>query len=165
MKYIAEIEDRTLEITLEDGRVEVGGQVMVCDVRQGSRPEHYSLILDGKSYQVWMESVGRCLRVHLQGYDYDVCLEDERAHRLRKLAAPEAYSHEAGLITAPMPGLVVKVLVELGQQIVKGQGLAIVEAMKMENEIRSPVAGVVKEVKVGQRQAVEKGEVLVVVSQ
>jgi biotin carboxyl carrier protein len=165
MKYIAEIEGKTFDIILEDGRVEIAGQTMTYDIRQGGRPEHYSLILDGKSYQIWMERVDHCLRVHLQGFDYDVCLEDERAWRLRQLAAPEVSSHEAGRIVAPMPGLVVKVLVEPGQQVQKGQGVAIVEAMKMENEIKSPVAGVVKEVKVGQRQAVEKGEILIVINQ
>jgi biotin carboxyl carrier protein len=164
MKYIAEIEGRILEIILDNGRVEIGGQSMPYDVSQGSRPEHYSLILDGKSYQVWMEPEAHAMRVHLAGFDYEVRLEDERAYRLRQLAAPEVASHEAGLIAAPMPGLVVKLLVEPGQTVVKGQGVAIVEAMKMENEIRSPVAGTVKEIKVGQRQAVEKGEVLVVVN-
>jgi acetyl/propionyl-CoA carboxylase alpha subunit len=163
MKYIAEIEGRTIEITLENGRVEIGGKIFDCDVHQGGRAEHYSLILDGKSYQIWMEPVGRCMRVHLVGFDYEVCLEDERAHRLRQLAAPEIAAHDAGLITAPMPGLVVKILVEPGQQVAKGQGVILVEAMKMENEIRSPVAGVVKEVNVRPKQAVEKGEVLVVV--
>jgi biotin carboxyl carrier protein len=163
MKYIAEIEGRTLAITLEEGRVEIAGQTFDFDVRQGGRAEHYSLILDGKSYQIWMEPNGRCMRVHLAGFDYDVCLEDERAHRLRQLAAPEVAAHDAGLIAAPMPGLVVKILVEPGQQIAKGQGVILVEAMKMENEIRSPIAGVVKEIKVGPKQAVEKGEVLVIV--
>jgi acetyl/propionyl-CoA carboxylase alpha subunit len=164
MKYIAEIEGRTLEITLDDGRVEIAGQTFDYDVQQGGRPEHYSLILDGKSYQIWMEPNGRCMRVHLVGFDYDVCLEDERAHRLRQLAAPEVTAHDAGLIAAPMPGLVVKILVEPGQGVNKGQGLVLVEAMKMENEIRSPLAGVVKEVKVRPKQAVEKGEVLIIIA-
>ena len=165
MKYIAEIEDRTLEITLlEDGHVSIEGQVLAYDVRQGGRPEHYSLILDGKSYQIWLEPEGASMRVHVAGFDYNVHLEDERVNRLRQLAVPEVSKHNAGLIVAPMPGLVVKILVEAGQEIVKGQGLAIVEAMKMENEIRSPMAGVVKEIKVGQRQAVEKGEILIIVS-
>jgi len=165
MKYIAEIDNRTLEILLsENGTVEIDGQVRSCDFACGRRPGHYSLILDGKSYQVWLEPTGPSVRVHLSGFDYDVRLEDERAHRLRQLAAPESSSRDAGLIAAPMPGLVVKVLVEAGQPVVKGQGVVIVEAMKMENEIRSPVAGVVKEIRVALKQAVEKGEVLMVVS-
>ncbi|RJP76690.1 MAG: biotin/lipoyl-binding protein [Candidatus Zixiibacteriota bacterium] len=164
MKYIAEIDNQPLEIEVrEDGRVVVAGREIHADIRQGSRPEHFSLILDGRSYQIWMEPVNGTLRVHLAGFDFEVRVEDERAHRLRQLAAPEASAHGAGEIRAPMPGLVVKVLAEAGQEVKKGQGVVIVEAMKMENEIRSPVAGTVKEIRVKQRQAVEKGEVLIVV--
>ncbi len=164
LKYIAQIEDQTFRLAiLEDGRVQVDDELLEYDVRQGSRPEHLSLVLDGRSYQIWLEQVNHSLRVHLQGFDYDVRVEDERAFRLRQLAAPEISAQTVGQIRAPMPGLVVKVLVEPGQAVKKGQGVVLVEAMKMENEIRSPLAGSVKEIKVAPRQAVEKGEVLVVV--
>jgi pyruvate carboxylase subunit B len=165
MKYIAEIEGQTWEIEiLDDDRVQVGGKVLPADIRQGSRPEHFSLILEGRSWQLWMEPLDGTLRVHVAGFDFDVRVEDDRARRLRQLAAPEVSAHGAGEIRAPMPGLVVKVLAEPGEEVQKGQGVVIVEAMKMENEIRSPMAGTVKEVKVKNRQAVEKGEVLIVIA-
>ena len=61
-----------------------------------------------------------------------------------------------------MPGLVVKLLVEPGQMVKKGDGVIIVEAMKMENEIRAPFAGEIKEINVSERQAVDKGDTLIV---
>jgi biotin carboxyl carrier protein len=66
-------------------------------------------------------------------------------------------------ITVPMPGKVVAVLVAEGDPVEKGQGLVIVEAMKMENEVRSPIAGAVKEIKVKPGDTVEGGTVLLVV--
>jgi len=66
-------------------------------------------------------------------------------------------------ITAPMPGKLVRVLVEPGQDVAAGEGLVVVEAMKMENELRAPKAGRVKDVPVKEGQAVEAGALLVVV--
>lgn len=165
MKYVAEIGNQSFEITvLDDGRFQVGDEVFSYDFRRGSRPEHFSLIIDGRSYQIWMEPVNQSHRVHVAGYDFEVHVEDERAHRLRRLAASDAISSGVGQIVAPMPGLVVKALVEPGQTVKKGDGIVIVEAMKMENEIRSPLSGTVKEIRVSSRQAVEKGEVLAVIA-
>jgi biotin carboxyl carrier protein len=66
-------------------------------------------------------------------------------------------------VSVPMPGKVIAVLVSEGDVVEKGQGLVIVEAMKMENEVRSPIAGAVKEIKVKQGETVEAGAVLLVV--
>ncbi len=165
MTYIAQIDDQNFEIILsENGQVTVNGEKVQCDVQRGSRAEHFSLIIEGRSHQIWLEPINGALRVHVGGFDFNVRVEDERLHRLRQIAVHETSSHEKGQIIAPMPGLVVKILVEPGQQIQKGQGIIIVEAMKMENEIRAPISGVVKEVKVQSRQAVEKGEILAVIS-
>jgi len=164
MTYIAQIDDQSFEVVLsENGQVTVNGEKVHCDVQRGSRSEHFSLIIEGRSHQVWMEPVNGEVRVHIGGFDFNVRVEDERVHRLRRLAAHDAHSREKGQIAAPMPGLVVKILVEPGQPVQKGQGILIVEAMKMENEIRAPMAGVVKEIKVQLQQAVEKGEILAVI--
>jgi len=164
MTYIAQIDDQTFQVALtENGQVTVNGEKFHCDVQRESRSEHFSLIIEGRSHQIWMEPANGEVRIHVGGFDFNVRVEDERVHRLRQLAAQEAPSREKGQIAAPMPGLVVKILVELGQPVQKGQGILIVEAMKMENEIRAPMAGVVKEIKVQLRQAVEKGEILAII--
>ena len=165
MSYIAQIDDQSFEVVLsENGQVTVNGERVHCDVQRGSRPEHFSLIIEGRSHQIWMEPVNGEMRIHIGGFDFSVRVVDERVHRLHQLAAHETSSREKGQIAAPMPGLVVKLLIEPGQPVQKGQGVLIVEAMKMENEIRAPISGVVKEIKVQSRQAVEKGEILAVIS-
>jgi len=165
MKYIAQIDEQSYEIEpLDENRLRVNGEEIRIDVRPGSRPEHLSLITNGRSHQVWLEAANGATRVHVGGYDFNVRVEDERLHRLRQLAAHEVSSHHVGEIGAPMPGLVVKLLVQPGQTIKKGKGVVIVEAMKMENEIRSPISGIVSDIRVKERQAVEKGEILAVIA-
>jgi biotin carboxyl carrier protein len=174
MKYIAQSEGKNFEVeVLDDHTLRVDGVELNYDLRLGSRQvaaaldgaEHASLILDGRSYQMWMERVDSCIRVHIAGFDYDICVEDETRHRLRKLTAVDEQSLDFGQVTAPMPGLVVQILAEPGQEVKKGQGIIIVEAMKMENEIRSPVNGILREIRVDVGQTVEKGGILAVVSQ
>ncbi len=162
--YIAQIEDRFIQIIpIDESTVEVDGEVIQFDLRTGSPPELVSLLLNGRSYQAWVESLNGSMRVHLEGYDFEVKVEEERLYRLRKLTAPEVIAQHLGEVHAPMPGLVVKVLIQAGAMVKKGQGVMIVEAMKMENEIRAPVAGLLKEIRVEPRQAVEKGQILAVI--
>ncbi len=174
MKYIALSETQNFEIeVLNDHTLRVDGVELNYDLRLGSRQvaaalegaEHVSLILDNKSYQMWMERANSCIRVHIAGFDYEICVEDETRHRLRKLTAVDEQSLDFGQVTAPMPGLIVQSLPGPKQEVKRGQGIIIVEAMKMENEIRSPVSGKVREIRVDVGRTVEKGEILAVVSQ
>jgi len=171
MKYQAEIEEQKFDIQLVDEEnLSVDGEAISFSIKQGSKPEHFSLILNGRSFQVWIENGemrqgegSSMLRVHLSGFDYEVKVDDERSMRIREFAGADTRSKDIGQIRAPMPGLVVKLLVETGQEVKKGEGLLIVEAMKMENEIKSPVNGAVTEIRVAEKQTVEKGEILIVV--
>ncbi len=171
MKYQAEIEEQKFDIQLVDEEnLSVDGEAISFSIKRGSKPEHFSLILNGRSFQVWIENGemrqgegSSMLRVHLSGFDYEVKVDDERSMRIREFAGADTGSKDIGQIRAPMPGLVVKLLVETGQEVKKGEGLLIVEAMKMENEIKSPVNGAVTEIRVAEKQTVEKGEILIVV--
>ena len=86
---------------------------------------------------------------------------DERTRHIRSLTAGANATRGPATVRAPMPGLVVRVLVETGQEVPAGAGIVVLEAMKMENELRAPAAGVVKGVRVAAGEPVEKGQVLV----
>jgi biotin carboxyl carrier protein len=102
-------------------------------------------------------------RVLLGDEVYPLQILDERRHRMRKAAG--SFSLEGPQrIDAPMPGKIVRVLVKEGDSVQEGQGLVVVEAMKMENELRSPKAGVVKELHAQEGQPVEAGAKLAVVA-
>jgi pyruvate carboxylase subunit B len=97
----------------------------------------------------------------LDGFVYDVEALDERMRTIRDLAAAAAPPSGPAPVVAPMPGLIVRVHVTPGDVVTAGQGLVVMEAMKMENELRAQGDGVVKAVLVTPGTAVEKGAVLV----
>jgi biotin carboxyl carrier protein len=104
-----------------------------------------SLIIDDASYSVEFDEWGDDVAVHVGDHVSVIDVADERRLKLR--AGVAQFSAEGKqTITAPMPGKVVKVLVKVGEEVKEGQGLIVVEAMKMENELKSPKAGKVMEI-------------------
>ena len=121
-----------------------------------------SMIVDGESYSVEFEEREDQVIVHLKDQVIRIEVSDERRHRL-KMARGGFRAEGKQIITAPMPGKIVKVLVKPGDEVKEGQGLVVVEAMKMENELKSPKAGRVVEVLAKEGAAVEINAKLVVV--
>ena len=121
-----------------------------------------SLIVDGRSYDVELDESGDEVQVLVDSELLTVDVADERAVSLRAGAAGFSVTGKV-LVTAPMPGKVVRVLVAPGAQVTEGQGLVVVEAMKMENELKSPKAGTVIEVFANEGSAVEANAKLLTV--
>lgn len=124
-------------------------------------PGAYSVLVDGRPMDVYLEHApDGALEAFVGGRRYVVELRDPRAYRAD---VGGAGGRGGGVVAAPMPGKVVSVLVEPGQQVETEQGLLVVEAMKMQNEIRSPKAGKVAEVRAAVGDSVTPGQPLVVV--
>jgi len=118
-------------------------------------PGAYSVLIEGRSYEVF---AGTEIRVNGRAFSVEVF--DPRSMRARRIAGMGAGRQS---IAALMPGKVVRLLVEAGDLVEAGQGLVVVEAMKMQNEMKSPKAGRVAEVKTKPDATVAPGEVLVVI--
>jgi pyruvate carboxylase subunit B len=97
----------------------------------------------------------------IDGYRFEAEALDERTRAIRDLSAANAAPTGPAPIIAPMPGLVVRVSVSVGDRVEAGQGIVVMEAMKMENELRATAAGTVKSVNATPGTAVEKGALLV----
>ena len=124
-------------------------------------PGVLSLLLDGQSFTLHVVRHGDGWRVHTRGTEVAATVADPRRWQGR---AGEVAGHAGRQqVTAPMPGKVVRVLVSEQQEVEAGQGLVVVEAMKMQNEIPSPKKGVIEQVRVHEGDRVEHGAVLVVV--
>lgn len=119
------------------------------------RSNLYYLNWNGEIFTVQIDASHN--EVRLGSHFFEVHVEDERSAVIKKFQ--RSSQPQSGLITikAPMPGLIARVEVARGQLVKKAQGLVVVEAMKMENEIKSQVAGMVTEVMVENRMTVEKG--------
>ncbi|HSJ59006.1 MAG TPA: acetyl-CoA carboxylase biotin carboxyl carrier protein subunit [Anaerolineae bacterium] len=161
MKYVATVEGREYEIELTDAGVLVDGVLHDVDLQAIDGGFHYSLLVGPCSHELFVERCEDVCLVGLRGRRYHVKVEDERERRsgVRSPAVRDAAGRAE--VVSPMPGMVVAVLVEEGQQVITGQGLVIVEAMKMENEIRTPVNGVVESVAVAAGQGVAQNDLLV----
>jgi pyruvate carboxylase subunit B len=163
MKYIVDVQGERVEVTLDEGRVRVGdttSDVRITDV-EGTpvqmltmgRSIHRVVVERGKTrgaYVLWID-----------GWRFAVEALDERTRAIRDAAAQSAAASGPAPLIAPMPGLIVRVLVEEGAEVVAGQPLVVMEAMKMENELRSPAAGKVVSIKATPGTAVEKGARLI----
>ena len=119
----------------------MGNEVQRVVVQKGGGRGRYSLWIDG--------------------YRFDVEALDERTRQIRDVAAASAPPSGPAPIVAPMPGLVVRVRVAVGDRVEAGQGVVVMEAMKMENELRATAPGVVRSIEVEPGTAVEKGALLV----
>ncbi len=151
VRYLATLHGHTERVVVDvqdlgDGRLvlTVDGQPHAVDARALDHGA-VSLLLDGQVYDVEFDDVGEEVEVQVRGDTFRVDVADERALRLRAGAATFQVEGKVTL-TAPMPGKVVRLLVQQGAVVEEGQGLLVVEAMKMENELKSPKAGTVTEV-------------------
>ncbi len=165
-KYYVQAEDETLEIDFEeqDGQlvVRIGAERMLVDLRHVNEPSLYSLIIDNRSHELFVEERDDEYEVLLDGELFRLKVQDEWARRLANIQRKSRTQTGDLPIKAPMPGAVLAVDVEPGQHVEKGQGLVVLGAMKMENQIKAPRDGVVKAIHCQQGQTVEQGRVLVV---
>lgn len=163
MKYEAEINGRQVTVELEehDGHLtaRVGERLYEMEVAQ---PEDgaYLMFVGNEVYEtrVWAEESGR-LHIKLRGRLLQAKLIDRKQRR----GAAEHGLEGQQQLTAPMPGKVVRVLCAAGDEVTKGQGIVVVEAMKMQNEIKSPKDGRVSEVRVSEGATVKANQVLAIV--
>lgn len=130
-------------------------------VRTG--PGMYSLVHNGRSFKALVlkaDTASNTVRVRIGAGIYTVQLEDEQAQLMRTLGLDKAQGAVVRELKAPMPGLVLNVLVKEGDPVKKNDPVLILEAMKMENVIKAPGDATVKKIHVQERTAVEKGQLL-----
>jgi biotin carboxyl carrier protein len=154
---------RSVELRRSGGgwQCSVDGRPRAVDVAEVA-PGLFSLLVEGRSFTVSVERSGDSYRAHTRSTDLIAAVENPRRWLGREGGALRLAGRQE--ITAPMPGKVVRVLVKEGEAVEAGQGLLVVEAMKMQNEIPSPKQGVVERVQIREGDTVEHGEPLVVVA-
>ncbi|MEO8195008.1 MAG: biotin/lipoyl-containing protein [Gemmatimonadales bacterium] len=163
MRYVVDLGSKRHEVNVDGETVTEGGHTVLARIEEiegtpvrmvtlGSEV-HRIVVRRGASrgvYTLWVD-----------GYRFEVEALDERTRTIRDMTAATSKSSGPAPLIAPMPGLIVRVNAVVGDQVQAGQGLVVMEAMKMENELRSSSAGTVKAVHVVPGKAVEKGTVLI----
>ena len=167
MKLHATIADYQTDILIQDDgsrvHAEIDGRGYTLDVRE-SGAGGYVLIAEAAVFDCRVDGrpdAGKPIGVIVGATEYSVTLVDPK--RLRGTSGTVAHADEAACIVAPMPGKVVRVLVNVGDRVEAGAGIVVVEAMKMQNEMKSPKAGTVAAMHVEVGATVNAGDVLAVV--
>ncbi len=164
MRYVVQLNDERKAVTLDSDGVHYGAEPPVhaelsdiegSPVRMVKIGTHvYRVVVQKRQgrgrYTLWVD-----------GYRFETEALDERNRAIRDLSAARAGPAGPAPILAPMPGLIVRVNVKPGDKVQAGQGVVVMEAMKMENELRATVAGTVRSVEISPGTAVEKGALLV----
>ena len=161
MKYIVTVNGTEIPVDLAGAMARVDGLAFATQLSEAAGPErilrlghdvHRILVRPGKSggsYTLWVD-----------GFRLEVEALDERTRAIRDLAAATAKASGPAPLVAPMPGMIVRVRVSEGDVVQAGEGLVVMEAMKMENELRASTPGTVRRVHVAAGTAVEKGAML-----
>jgi biotin carboxyl carrier protein len=151
---------RTVELhrDADRWRISLDGTPLDTDALELA-PNIFSILLNGESHEVRIAPApDGTLTLQTGHHEFTAEVIDPRAWRGRRHGAVEAEGRQQ--ITAPMPGKVVRLLVQPGDKVQAGQGLLVVEAMKMQNEVRSPKTGTVERLLVQEGQPVNAGQVL-----
>jgi pyruvate carboxylase subunit B len=162
VKYIVTVAGRELEVEVDGERVTVSGRTISAALGRVAGTPLRQLSVDRRPETLVMQPSGRGQwAIGMGGERWEVEVVDERTRHIRSLTGGADRQRGLGSLRAPMPGLVVRVLVEPGQAVPRGGGVVVLEAMKMENELKAAADGTVKTVRVGTGEPVEKGQVLV----
>ena len=162
MKYIVTVAGREIEVDIDGDQVRVGDRTVSAALRRVPGTPLRHLLVDGRPSTLVIEGSGRGQwTIGIRGERWDVEAMDERTRHIRSLTGAVAGERGAAPLKAPMPGLVVRVLAEPGQGVTRGSGVVVLEARKMENELKASADARVKAVRVRAGEPVEKGQVLV----
>jgi biotin carboxyl carrier protein len=167
MKFHIEFNGRMHEVELNGAgsggrwRCVIDGREIEADASE-SNPGVFSILIGGEAFEARVEPFAGKLRVHVGGKEYVAAVHDPRQWRRGDGAV--AVSQGRQQLIAPMPGKIVRVLVKPGEGVEAGQGIVVVEAMKMQNAVRSPKSGTVERVLVAEGQAVNAGEVVAIIA-
>ena len=154
------IQKLELEYSDEEAQVSFSGKSLQVNVGEIFK-DTFSLILNGQSYDVIVNPQASSFQVFVNGVPFNVTLYDPG--KARSFSSGEMNVSGPMVILSSMPGKVVKLLVSLGETVEKEQGLVVVEAMKMQNELKSPKAGRISQINVSENQSVNNEDPLLVV--
>ncbi|MGB9721560.1 MAG: biotin/lipoyl-containing protein [bacterium] len=162
MAYLIKIDDKEFKCEIEKTRssfkVNLEGKEFQVELAHIDR-DKLTLLIDNKPYQIFQDGENQ---LNINGETYTFEILDESVAKLLK-SSPETLHKKEVVVTAPMPGLVIEVEIKEGDGVKKGQGLLIIEAMKMQNEFKAPRDGIVKKIMVQKGQTVNSKDKLVVI--
>ena len=163
MKYFVRVNGEDHEVLLDPNGVHIDGEDIAAHVSPIEGTPVRMVTIGNEVHRVVVRAGGSrgAYILWLDGHRFDVEALDERTRAIREISGAAAGPTGPAPVIAPMPGLVVRINAQVGDEVQAGQGLVVMEAMKMENELRAQVGGRVKAILVATGTAVEKGTLLI----
>jgi biotin carboxyl carrier protein len=161
--YKVQVNGKEFHAIYDKEKKEFGGEAFEADIIE-YRKGRFHILLNNCSYTAELLEANRAektFRIRVNSGIYVVSVRDKYDELLREMGIDNTSSRKVNDIKAPMPGLVLNVLVENGQAIQKGDALLILEAMKMENVLKAPSDGVVRKVRISKGDTVEKNQIMI----
>jgi biotin carboxyl carrier protein len=161
MRYVTTVDGHEYIIDIiDEHQVNIDGVMHQVDFMSVGDSQVYSLLVNGKSVDASVTQNDDTWQILFQGNQYKGTVEDEREKRLRAALGGRVIEKEDFHLKAPMPGMVISIPVQDGEAVHKGDVLAILESMKMQNELRSPRDGKVTRIRVKAGERVEQKETI-----
>jgi len=166
VKYIVDLNGQRRKVEVEGETVTLDGHGVLASVEEIDGTPVRVVTIGSEVHRVVVRKgpTKGAYTLWVDGFRFDGEALDERTRAIRDIAAVTGKAGGPAPLIAPMPGLIVKVTVAVGDSVQAGQGVVVMEAMKMENELRASDSGTVKSINVAPGKAVEKGTVLVELS-
>lgn len=166
MYHVKVNQEKTFDVEIDANGITLNNEIKDISFAAINK-NHYHVLLNQKSYNVELVSINAenktaIMKVNNRVYECEI--KDQFDDLLKSLGLDNLSAKKINDIKAPMPGLVLKVLVTEGQEFKKGDNLLVLEAMKMENILKAPTDGVVKSIKIKPGDKVEKNEVLLLLA-
>ncbi|MEZ4803975.1 MAG: acetyl-CoA carboxylase biotin carboxyl carrier protein subunit [Bacteroidia bacterium] len=161
----ANLQNDSYQIEIKGNEVTVNGQKNALDIISLQNGKYLHLIFKNHSYYfeiINIDKENKTVEIGYDGKSYTVGIKDRLDQLLHSMGLDLISKPKINEMRAPMPGLVLSISVKAEQEVKKGDPLLILEAMKMENIIKSPIDGSIKEIKIEEKAAVEKNQVLIV---
>ena len=163
LKVVSGSKEYNIELEEQYEQGIINGQLFqwnVSDISEG----RFSIIRDNKSYEAEVAEIdlnAKTMRIKVNNTEHLLQIKDRFDELLEKMGMNGAGAGQVKEIKAPMPGLVLEIQIKVGDEVAEGDALLVLEAMKMENVIKSPTSGKVKSIEAKKSKAVEKNEVLI----
>lgn len=166
MKYLSRITDKIFDVSIENSEKElqvfVDGEFIPFEYIRLDGTNVFVVMLENRSFEFEIKRIESGYAVNYDGRAFNCSVEDKRLLSMKNAIRQETIVPSHHEIRSPMPGLIVLIEVKVGDKVKAGQGLVIIEAMKMENEIKAPVDAVVTEIKVNPKEAVDMNQTLLI---
>lgn len=165
MKYIVKLNGETREVSLDADGVRYEGELLPIEMTEAEGTPVRVVTIGNEIYRaVVQKREGRGnYTIWVNGHRFEAEALDERTRAIREMSAAAEGPAGPAPVKAPMPGLIVRVNVKVGDEVQAGQGVVVMEAMKMENELRAPRDGTIEAIKVAAGQTVELGQPMVII--